>query len=137
MAEYHTEQKKILLDFLKANSENSYTIEEIVAELSKKGGTVPGKSTVYRLMTKLVEEKRVRRQAGERGRRFVYRIIGDDHCRYHLHLQCTKCGKVLHLDEKLSSTLLQSVNAANDFSVSEEDTVLMGRCADCKWRSKE
>ncbi len=138
MAEYKTEQKKILLDFLRTNSENSYTIEEIIAELSKsESESVPAKSTVYRLMTKLVEEKKVRRQAGDSGRRFVYRIIADDHCRYHLHLQCTKCGKVLHLDEKLSDTLLESVKVANNFAVSEEDTVLMGKCADCKWRDDE
>ena len=133
--EYQTEQKRILLDFLKSNSENSYTIEEIVDALGKKGGASPAKSTVYRLMTRLVEEKRVRRQAGERGRQFVYRIIADEHCKNHLHLQCTECGKILHLDDKLSDRLLQSVKKSSDFAISEEDTVLMGKCADCKWRS--
>lgn len=136
MAEYQTEQKRILLDFLKANSESAFTIEEIAAELAKtKNGTPPAKSTLYRLMTRLVEEKRVRRQAGEKGRQFVYRIIADEHCRSHLHLQCTECGKILHLDDKLSDRLLQSVKKSSNFAVSEEDTVLMGRCADCKWRS--
>ena len=136
MAEYQTEQKRILLEFLKANSESSFTIEEIAAELAKtKNGTPPAKSTVYRLMTRLVEEKRVRRQAGERGRQFVYRIIADEHCKNHLHLQCTECGKILHLDDKLSDRLLQSVKKSSDFAISEEDTVLMGKCADCKWRS--
>ena len=135
MAQYQTEQKKILLDFLKENSENSYTIEEIVNELDKIGEkTVPAKSTVYRLMTKLVNEKKVRRQAGESGRQFVYRITADDHCKNHLHLQCTECGKVVHLDEKLSLSLLKSVSQTNDFAVSEEDSVLMGKCSECKWR---
>ena len=129
MAEYRTEQKKLLLEFLKANSENSYTIEEIIAGL---GDNSIGKSTVYRLMTKLVEEKVVKRSAGEHGRQFVYRIIADDHCKYHLHLQCTGCGKILHLDEKTSDTLLSCVNASQGFSVSEEDTILLGRCASCK-----
>ncbi len=131
MAEYRTEQKKILLDFLKENSENSYTIEEIIKELSDKEGNIPAKSTVYRLMTRLVEEKTVLRTAGS-GRQFLYRIIADNHCRNHLHLQCTECGKILHLDERLSDSLLRRVESAKDFSVSEEDTVLMGRCANCK-----
>ena len=130
MAEYHTEQKKILLDFLKSNSGNSYTIDEITAAL----GNNVGKSTVYRLMTKLVEEKRVHKSAGE-GRRFVYRITADEHCKHHLHLQCKDCGKVLHLDEATSDALLDSVMCAKDFLVSEEDTVLMGKCAVCKVRS--
>ena len=129
MAQYHTEQKKLLLDFLKANSGNSYTIEEIIEGL---GNNSIGKSTVYRLMTRLTEEKIVKRSAGERGRQFVYRIVADGHCKYHLHLQCTDCGKILHLDEKTSDTLLDCVNASKGFSVNEEDTVLLGRCASCK-----
>ena len=128
MGRYNTEQKKILLDFLQSNSENSYTIEEIVSKLAHKG---IGKSTVYRLMTQLVEEKKIRKSAGE-GRQFLYRITADEGCRHHLHLQCKDCGTVLHLDEETSHALLAGVNAARDFLVSEEDTVLMGRCSSCK-----
>lgn len=127
MARYNTEQKKILLDFLAANCERSYTIEEITSSLSGK----IGKSTVYRLMTGLVEEKKVHKSAGE-GRTFLYRITTDEHCRHHLHLQCKDCGRVLHLDEETSDALLMGVKFARNFLVSEEDTVLIGKCADCK-----
>ena len=130
MAGYNTEQKKILLDFLTSNSGKSYTIEEITASL---GGGI-GKSTVYRLMTRLVEEKKVRKSAGE-SRSFVYRVTADEHCKHHLHLQCKDCGKILHLDEATSDALLCSVMSAKDFSVSEEDTVLLGKCASCKTRN--
>jgi Fe2+ or Zn2+ uptake regulation protein len=127
MAQYRTEQKKILLDFLRTNSGKSFTIEEIISALD---GNI-GKSTVYRLMTGLVEEKKVHKSAGE-GRTFLYRITADEHCKHHLHLQCKDCGKVLHLDEATSDALLDSVRCARDFLVSEEDTVLMGRCSQCK-----
>ena len=131
MAEYNTEQKKLLLDFLEKNHDSAYTIEEITNELKSRGATV-GKSTVYRLMTRLVEEKRVKRQLSDGSRRAIYRITLDSHCHNHLHLQCIKCGRVLHLDEEVSDRLLDTVKQINDFSVSEEDTVLMGKCADCK-----
>ena len=132
MAEYNTEQKKILLDFLNANSTKAYTIEEITESL----GAGIGKSTVYRLMTKLVEEKRVQKSAGN-GRSFVYRALTDEHCKHHLHLQCKDCGQILHLDEATSDALLSSVMSAKDFSVSEEDTVLLGKCAGCKMRGSK
>ena len=131
MAEYNTEQKKLLLDFLEENHDNSYTIEEISQELKLRGASV-GKSTVYRLMTKLVEEKRVKRQLADNSRKAIYRITLDTHCHNHLHLQCITCGRVLHLDEKTSDQLLNTVKKLNDFSVSEEDTVLLGKCAQCK-----
>ena len=131
MAEYNTEQKKLLLEFLEKNHNSAFTIEEITSALKSCGANV-GKSTVYRLMTKLVEEKRVKRQLADGSRRAIYRITLDAHCHNHLHLQCTKCGKVLHLDEEVSDKLLDTVKRLNDFSVSEEDTVLMGKCSNCR-----
>ena len=136
MAEYNTEQKKLLLDFLEKNHDSAYTIEEITNELKSRGATV-GKSTVYRLMTRLVEEKRVKRQLSDSSRKAIYRITLDSHCHNHLHLQCIKCGRVLHLDEEVSDRLLDTVKQINNFSVSEEDTVLMGKCADCKLGGKK
>lgn len=136
MAEYKTEQKKLLLDFLQENHDSSYTIDEIAALLKKRGAGV-GKSTVYRLMTRLVEEKRVMRQVTGGSRKAVYRIMVDEHCHYHLHLQCTDCGKILHLDEKFSDELLCTVKRLNDFSVSEEETVLMGKCSKCSLIRKD
>lgn len=136
MAEYNTEQKKLLLEFLEENRDNAYTIEEISQALKEQGASV-GKSTVYRLMTRLVEENRVKRQALANSRRAIYRIVLDTHCHNHLHLQCTTCGKVLHLDEKTSDELLNTVKSLNDFSVSEEDTVLLGRCANCSSGGKK
>lgn len=136
MAEYNTEQKKLLLEFLEENHDSAYTIDEIVIELKARGASV-GKSTVYRLMTKLVEEKRVKRQLSDTSRKAIYRITIDSHCHNHLHLQCINCGKVVHLDESVSDKLLDTVKQFNDFSVSEEDTVLMGKCANCSIGGKK
>ena len=132
MSEYKTEQKRLLLEFLAKNGDRSYTIDEIVDGIyAAAGASSLGKSTVYRLMTRLVEEKQVMRRISNGSRKASYRIIADEHCHYHLHLQCTDCGKILHLDEKISDELLDTVKKLNDFSVSEEETVLMGRCSSC------
>lgn len=131
MAEYKTEQKRLLLDFLESNSDNSYTIDRIVEELRAKDNA-PGRSTVYRLMTKLVEEKKVHRFSDEGSRSFLYRIVADDHCRRHLHLKCLQCGKILHLDRATSDALLDRVRAVKDFAVNEEETLLFGNCAECR-----
>lgn len=132
MAEYKTEQKKQLLDFLQSNSDNSYTIEQIAQELKGElGEKALGKSTVYRLMTKLVEEKRVYRFSADGNRKFLYRIAADEGCKNHLHLKCTKCGKILHLDRATSDALLDQVKKVNGFCVSEESTLLFGNCPDC------
>ena len=134
MAEYITQQKKTLLGYLAQHSERSFTVEELtdgIKKMKKLEGRAPGKSTVYRLMTRFVEEGTVKRFVRGHSRRFVYQIVSGERCSYHLHMKCTSCGRLLHLDEGLSDELMSKVKKLCDFSVSETDTVLFGVCADC------
>ena len=137
MAGYATEQKRMLLDFLRDHCESAYTVEELILGMRQTYGEgIPGKSTVYRLMTRLVEEGTVKRFVRGHSRQFVYQIVAGEHCHSHLHLKCMGCGKLIHLDEGLSDELLGKVRASSDFAVDEEETVLFGACAACH-RKKE
>ncbi len=137
MAEYATEQKKMLSDFLRQNCEKAFSVEELMIEMQKAyGDSVPGKSTVYRLITRLVEEGSVKRFVKGHSRRFVYQIVEGEHCRSHLHLKCMDCGRLIHLDEGISHELLNKVLDSSHFSVNEEETVLFGECASCSLNHK-
>ena len=46
-------------------------------------------------------------------------------------LKCTKCGQVYHLSEETSKIIVQNVLENDSFSL-ENDTVLSGKCANCK-----
>ena len=137
MSRYNTEQKKILIDFLEQHHDSSYTVEEIIEGIDNSGVNISlGKSTVYRIMTELVEARRVQRFADKKGRSFLYRIIADDLCRSHLHMKCMRCGRIFHLDRATSDALLERVKTINDFVISEEDTLLFGNCSACKAEDK-
>ena len=138
MAHYATEQKKILMDFLRAHREEAFSVEAIVDGMRAEHGTgiVPATSTVYRLITKLVDEGEVRRFVKGHSRQFLYQIVDREHCHSHLHLRCIDCGKLIHLNEKISEDLLQTIRSTSDFSVNEEETVLMGACATCSEAKK-
>ena len=132
MAEYNTEQKKILSSFLRENCETAYTMEDIISELSRiYGEKAPAKSTVYRLMTHLVDEGQVKRLVKGHGRKFIYQSVKDEDCRCHLHMKCITCGRLYHLDEVLSDELLSRVQSSCGFFVSEAETVLLGKCVSC------
>ncbi len=132
MAEYCTEQKKMLLSFLQKNGERAYTVEELADGMKRQSGAdAPGKSTVYRWMTRLVEEGTVKRFVKGHSRRFVYQITSGERCHFHLHLKCIRCGRLFHLDEALSNELLCRVEDASHFSINEEETVLFGSCLNC------
>lgn len=133
MSGYHTEQKQLLADFLKKHNDRAFTVEEICTALQKQAGKdAPGKSTLYRLMTGLVEDGSVKRFVRGNSRKFVYQLVGGEHCDAHLHLKCTDCGRLFHMEEQASDELLSQIRAISNFSVNEEKTVLFGTCADCK-----
>ncbi len=133
MAGYVTEQKKILKRILEENCDKAYTVDELYEKVKETCGEHSlGKSTVYRLITHLVEDGAVKRFVKDNGRKSAYQIVMGEHCDCHLHLKCLDCGKLIHLDDDVSDRLIGAVMDKSDFSVSEEATVLFGKCGDCK-----
>lgn len=130
MSSYHTEQKKILLDFLSKNRDRSFTIDEITSGIEASGGSL-ARSTVYRLASKLEREGVLRRFVKSDSRSASYQLAAGEHCESHLHLKCVGCGKLFHMDEDISDELVSRIRACSAFSVDEEESVLYGKCSRC------
>ncbi len=128
MAEYKTRQKEILLSYLSETSESPQSVDDIVRALQAKGESL-GKSTVYRLVKKLCDEGELKCFAEDK--RFLYQLVNGEACHHHLHLKCTTCGRLLHMDHEQSERLIENIYGENGFAVSEEDTTLFGCCGDC------
>lgn len=131
MATYKTEQKRELIEFMKKYNEESFTIEELSKRMLNELNSAPGLSTIYRLMPKLVEEGFVKKFEGDTKRRFLYQIVNGEHCHQHLHMKCTNCGKLMHMGDEISKTLLNEVLNTSSFSINQEKTVLFGKCSEC------
>lgn len=133
MARYQTEQKRILLAYMKAHSDQAFTIEELCARMKEELAlqSVPGKSTVYRLMPELVEEGLVKRFVKENSRKFLYQMVCGEHCDSHLHMKCSVCGKLYHMEDEESEALLLQVMQKHHFQIDEGKTVLFGQCESC------
>jgi len=135
MKTYQTEQRKKLLEFLRSDPEHQFTIDIIAEHLSGEG--MPGKSTVYRLMSKLVEEGCVRRFVSGNSRHFVYQIHEFEDCANHFHLKCIQCGKLVHLECKKGDELIAHIFKEHKFSVDSGKSVLYGICEDCADKQNE
>ncbi len=132
MAKYMTEQRKTLEKILTDNCESAYTVDELCEKMVLLyADAAPGKSTVYRLLTALVDDGSVKRFTSADKRCAAYQKIIGEHCERHLHLKCVECGKILHLDESTSDELLRRVQSSADFSVCGQSTVLFGKCRAC------
>lgn len=124
---YQTDGKQQLLAFLKAHATTPCTVEEIAAALPV------GKSTLYRLMSQLVEDGTVRRFVKGNSRRFTYQILGGDDCHQHLHLKCVDCGRMVHLDHDITAFVEERLKR-HHFAADERTTMLFGRCETCAER---
>lgn len=132
LATYKTQQKEMLLDFLKRHPDSPFSIEQIVEGLENEYEDAPGKSTVYRLVGQLVENGSVMRFVKGNSRQFLYQLTSGEECHSHLHLKCTECGKLLHMGHELSEKVLMNILGENDFTVKADKTTLLGCCKDCK-----
>ena len=127
---YHTAQKSYLTEFLQAHAERAFTVEELAACMQ--GERAPGKSTLYRLLPQLVEEGAVKRFTKDGSRTAMYQAVTCRQVEAHLHLKCTDCGKLLHLDNDASTMVLRNVLRNSHFAIDEQQTVLFGKCGACR-----
>ncbi len=124
---YHTEKREEISRFLKTHAEVAFSLEEICHAICPDG---KGKSTVYRLVSRFVDEGSVRKIADVKTRHNSYQWIGES-CAHHLHLKCTVCGRVIHLDHETSHQFENTLRHALSFLLDEEQTLLFGKCKSC------
>lgn len=125
---YNTEARSNILEFLRTNRDKSFSAEEIFSEIAHTG---VGKSTVFRQLSKLSASSEIKRITSE-GSRFVsYQYVDRRHCASHLHLKCTGCGRLFHLDDAVSMLLVEKIKNANSFSV-DTGAFIPGECESCK-----
>ena len=131
MAQYRTKQKDALLAYLRT-ADTPLSTEQIVSAL-RAGGEQTAQSTVYRLIRQMCEEGSVK--CIPQDKKFLYQLVPDNSCHHHLHLKCTQCGRLLHMDHKQSERLIEDIYGENAFAVSEEQTTLYGTCSRCANRN--
>ena len=124
---YNTESRKKILDFLRENKERSFSAEEIFSKLSRSGA---GKSTVFRQLAKLLEGSEIKRITSTNSRAVRYQYLDREHCGGHLHLKCSSCGMLIHLDDGLSNLFDERIKNAKSFSI-DMTALIPGICASC------
>lgn len=126
---YHTDGRELILQFLSRQTDRPCTIDEIYRSLPP--AQAPGKSTLYRIMTELVESGTVRRFVRGNSRQFTYQLLGGGECDSHLHLKCVDCGRVVHFSHEVSEFVESCLLKQYHFTADESATLLLGRCETC------
>ena len=129
---YNTEKRTKLIEFLSKNSKNAYTAEEICHSILD---GERGKSTVYRLISKLVDDGIIHRISDAKTRRITYQYIGERACSEHLHLKCTECGKLIHLDDTTSHILEKRIFKSEGCAL-DGGAMIFGKCEGCLYGAR-
>ena len=123
---YNTEQKKLILECLKENSDIYISVEEISDYLDEKGIQV-GVTTIYRYLNYLEKNGALRIENKKNTRYFQY-ILED--CNEHYHIKCEKCGKIEHIECEEIVSLCNHVKQEHGFFISPK-RVIYGMCDVC------
>ena len=95
-------------------------------------------TTIYRRLDKLIAEKKVIRHSAGDGKKGLFQYIADDSdCLRHLHIQCTGCSKIIHLDCKISKDFADHLAEDHGIQLDYQKTVLYGLCNECRAKEKK
>lgn len=125
---YTTEQRTILLSFLKANPDTMFSAKQIEAALVKKNIS---RSAVYRNLAELEAEEKIKRCTKNGSRETFYQFYDIQDCKNHIHLSCTKCGKIFHMENTIADNIVNNVEATEGFSINKGETTIFGLCKNC------
>ena len=125
---YNTEQRSALLSFLTENPDKTFSAKEIALALAGKNIS---KSSVYRNLSELESEQKIKRVTKAGSNESFYQFYDNSECKNHIHLSCTKCGKIFHLESAQTEKLVSEVEATDGFEISRGETTLYGTCRAC------
>lgn len=127
---YQTRQQDAVEAFFSSHEQECLSAEEAYQRLLD-GGCDIGKTTVYRVITRLFQAGRLRRYAaGERGEpaRYQYNPCQESH----LHIRCINCGTLEHLHCEEVEAFASHLTCHHGFTLDESQTILYGCCKNCQ-----
>ena len=129
---YNTAARSRILGFLKENKDRTVNANDILNWLNNQGNDV-NITTIYRYLDKLTESGEVMKYIAENGTRAVFQYVGErQHCEEHLHLQCVRCGAILHLDCDFMEEISEHVLKDHGFQIQCKNSIIYGICSDCQ-----
>ena len=123
---YNTSNKQMLLDLFTNNKNRSFTAVELQEILHDQ----MNKATIYRQLLKMEENKEIVKFYNNRDDIYEYQYY--QNCHEHLHLKCTKCGKIIHLKCPEANGFIEHIYDAHGFQVDKKSTIIYGLCKECR-----
>ena len=126
MINYKTEQRKIIMNYLKKNIDRFVNAEEILKYMIENKQEV-GLTTIYRFLNLLEKNNNVRVETKKHTKYYQYLPQDSNN---HLFLNCKNCGKSLDLDCKEFENVNNHIEKEHKFKL-DYNTIIYGTCDTC------
>ncbi len=129
---YRTKQRDEILRFFMDHEDECYTAREVCRQVNA------GDATVFRTLGTLTEEgllKRFTATGHQESAAYQYNACGT-HCD-HIHLKCSRCGILLHMDCTFMKEIEEHFRREHGFLLDCGQTVIYGLCESCAADGKE
>lgn len=130
---YKTTQRTQLHDFLKEHPHSYFTVKQLAETLSDSGADI-SISAIYRNLSDLIEMGAIKKTVKKNSRDAYYRYVDSDICRNKIHITCSMCGKIFHMNSTLSNLIQEQLLQQNEFELDKSKTVISGICKECRAR---
>jgi Fe2+ or Zn2+ uptake regulation protein len=93
--------------------------------------SIPGESTIYRLLRKFTEEGLVRKSVDTQSRESFYVYASPPDQGEGLYMRCRVCGKLHPMESERCEQILRQIREQEHFTI-DANTVLDGVCKNCQ-----
>ena len=129
---YKTKNKEYIIEALSNNLDKTLSAEEILDFIKTKGISI-NITTIYRNLEKLTNKNIILKFPSSDNSKNFYQIKKHNYKhKEHLHLQCTNCGKIIHLDCDFMQEFVDHLKEDHSFDLTCASSILFGLCEDCK-----
>jgi Fur family ferric uptake transcriptional regulator len=129
---YKTKSREYILEYFKGHKEQIVSAADIHRDLQENGKQI-NLATIYRNLDKMTEDGVLLKYKTAKDEHAVFQFVGEhEKCHEHLHLQCVKCGKVIHLECCFMKDIVNHLEEHHGFMLECSNSVLYGLCRDCR-----
>lgn len=129
---YQTKSRKELLAYCERMGNRRFCAKDIFDYLKEQNISM-NSATVYRNLDKLVSDKILLRTKSSQEDSCYYQYAGENsHCHEHLHLQCKKCGRIIHFEDSVMDKLNSFIQKELKMALIPSESLLIGLCDECR-----
>lgn len=135
--EYRTKYRDWMQKYFAEHADEKVRARDIYEKMTAEGLKI-NLATVYRNLDRLENENVLRghKIAGEDEKFYQYMRPRMD-CGNHLHLLCSRCGKIIHLNCSFMNEISEHLLAEHGFAVDCSQSMLVGLCRECRLEMEE